>query len=203
MVARFCVALPGSWFFSGSRRQHEGREAPDPCVRRGRNPHLFRDLGRLRPRQGRRAGRVRASVARSCRRPAEILLAGPQLVEQHRELAGHRDPRLLHADPIGQRAAPGAQRASSLQTGQQHSRRLVQVAAQERVALLGIPPRASDRRAAVELAELGQQTQEGGHGDRRPARWSGTRSTRRRRALQILERRPDHYQRFARPQRLR
>ena len=38
-----------SWSFPGSKRQHEGREARDRCVRRGRGPHLFRDLGRPRP----------------------------------------------------------------------------------------------------------------------------------------------------------
>jgi len=77
----------------------------------------------------------RASAARSCRRPAEILLAGPQPVQQHRELAGDRDPRLLDADPLGERPAPAAQRASALQPRQQHGRRLVQIAAQQRVAL--------------------------------------------------------------------
>jgi len=33
-------SLPGSWFFPGSKRQHEGRKPPDRCVRRGRGPTL-------------------------------------------------------------------------------------------------------------------------------------------------------------------
>jgi hypothetical protein len=31
-------SLPGSWFFSGSKRQHDGRMAADRCVRRGSAP---------------------------------------------------------------------------------------------------------------------------------------------------------------------
>jgi hypothetical protein len=69
-----------------------------------------------------------------------ILLAGRQLVQQYRQLAGDRDPRLLDADPLGQLPAPGAQRARSLQTGQQHGRRLVQIPPQQRVALVGDSP---------------------------------------------------------------
>jgi hypothetical protein len=67
-------------------------------------------------RQGWRAGQVPASATRSRRRPAKILLVGPEMVQQHGELAGHRDACLLHADPLGQRAAPATQRARALQT---------------------------------------------------------------------------------------
>ena len=124
-------SLPGSWFFPGSRRQHEGREAPDRCVRRGHWPPPF---PRSRPPAspaGTARLAVRSSADRSCRRPPKIGRAGPKMVQQHRELAGHRDPRLLHADPIGQGATPSAQRARPLQAADQDGRRLVQIAAQE------------------------------------------------------------------------